>query len=424
MTQAATHRAIEAVWRIEAASVIAGVARLVRDVGVAEELAQDALVAALERWPDTGVPDNPGAWLMTTAKNRARDRLRLDALHTRKHEQIGHELEALQADVEPDFVDALDAARQDDIGDDLLRLLFTACHPVLSTDARVALTLRLLGGLSTAEIARAFLASESTIAQRIVRAKRNLTAANVPFEVPAAQDRGARLASVLEVIYLIFNEGYSATSGDHWMRPALCDEALRLGRILAELSPDEAEVHGLAALMELQASRLHARTDAQGRPVLLMDQDRARWDPLLIRRGLAALARAAALGGPPGPYVLQAELAACHARAATPGDTDWPRIVALYDALVQLVPSPVVALNRAVAVGMAFGPQAALDLVDALADEPALANYHWLPSVRGDLLAKLGRIAEAHEQFERAAGMTRNARERELLQGRAKAMRE
>nr|WP_314365578.1 RNA polymerase sigma factor [uncultured Achromobacter sp.] len=424
MTQAATHRAIEAVWRIEAASVIAGVARLVRDVGLAEELAQDALVAALERWPDTGVPDNPGAWLMTTAKNRARDRLRLDALHTRKHEQIGHELEALQADVEPDFVDALDAARQDDIGDDLLRLLFTACHPVLSTDARVALTLRLLGGLSTAEIARAFLASESTIAQRIVRAKRNLTAANVPFEVPAAQDRGARLASVLEVIYLIFNEGYSATSGDHWTRPALCDEALRLGRILAELSPDEAEVHGLAALMELQASRLHARTDAQGRPVLLMDQDRARWDPLLIRRGLAALARAASLGGLPGPYVLQAELAACHARAATPGDTDWPRIVALYDALVQLVPSPVVALNRAVAVGMAFGPQAALDLVDALADEPALANYHWLPSVRGDLLAKLGRIAEAHEQFERAAGMTRNARERELLQGRAKAMRE
>ncbi|TRM49795.1 RNA polymerase sigma factor [Achromobacter sp. LC458] len=424
MTQAATHRAIEAVWRIEAASVIAGVARLVRDVGLAEELAQDALVAALERWPDTGVPDNPGAWLMTTAKNRARDRLRLDALHTRKHEQIGHELEALQADVEPDFVDALDAARQDDIGDDLLRLLFTACHPVLSTDARVALTLRLLGGLSTAEIARAFLASESTIAQRIVRAKRNLTAANVPFEVPAAQDRGPRLASVLEVIYLIFNEGYSATSGDHWMRPALCDEALRLGRILAELSPDEAEVHGLAALMELQASRLHARTDAQGRPVLLMDQDRARWDPLLIRRGLAALARAASLGGPPGPYVLQAELAACHARAATPGDTDWPRIVALYDALVQLVPSPVVALNRAVAVGMAFGPQAALDLVDALADEPALANYHWLPSVRGDLLAKLGRKAEAHGEFERAAGMTRNARERELLLGRAKAMRE
>jgi RNA polymerase sigma factor (sigma-70 family) len=422
MTQAATHRAIEAVWRIEAASVIAGVARLVRDVGLAEELAQDALVTALERWPQTGVPDNPGAWLMTTAKNRARDRLRLDALHTRKHEQIGHELEALHADVEPDFVDALDAARQDDIGDDLLRLVFTACHPVLSTDARVALTLRLLGGLSTAEIARAFLASESTIAQRIVRAKRSLTAANVPFEVPDAKDRAARLASVLEVIYLIFNEGYSATSGDDWMRPALCDEALRLGRILAELTPDDAEVHGLVALMELQASRLHARTDADGKPVLLMDQDRSRWDPLLIRRGLAALTRAAGLGGPPGPYALQAELAACHARAATPPDTDWPRIVALYDALVQLTPSPVVALNRAVAVGMAFGPQAGLDLVDTLASEPALANYHWLPSVRGDLLAKLGRNAEARTEFERAAGMTRNARERELLLARAQAM--
>lgn len=422
MTQAATHRAIEAVWRIEAASVIAGVARLVRDVGLAEELAQDALVTALERWPQTGVPDNPGAWLMTTAKNRARDRLRLDALHTRKHEQIGHELEALHADVEPDFVDALDAARQDDIGDDLLRLVFTACHPVLSTDARVALTLRLLGGLSTAEIARAFLASESTIAQRIVRAKRSLTAANVPFEVPDAKDRAARLASVLEVIYLIFNEGYSATSGDDWMRPALCDEALRLGRILAELTPDDAEVHGLVALMELQASRLHARTDAGGKPVLLMDQDRSRWDPLLIRRGLAALTRVAALGGPPGPYALQAELAACHARAATPPDTDWPRIVALYDALVQLTPSPVVALNRAVAVGMAFGPQAGLDLVDTLASEPALANYHWLPSVRGDLLAKLGRNAEARTEFERAAGMTRNARERELLLARAQAM--
>lgn len=422
MTQAATHRAIEAVWRIEAASVIAGVARLVRDVGLAEELAQDALVAALEHWPDTGVPDNPGAWLMTTAKNRARDRLRMDALHTRKHEQIGHELEALQADVEPDFVDALDAARQDDIGDDLLRLIYTACHPVLSTDARVALTLRLLGGLSTAEIARACLASESTIAQRIVRAKRSLTAAKVPFEMPAAQDRPPRLASVLEVIYLIFNEGYSATSGDDWMRPALCDEALRLGRILAELTPGDAEVHGLTALMELQASRLHARTDAQGRPVLLMDQDRSRWDPLLIRRGLAALARADALAAPVGPYVLQAELAACHARARQPQDTDWPRIVALYDALLQVMPSPVVALNRAVAVGMAFGPQAGLDLADALASDPALANYHWLPSVRADLLAKLGRFAEAREQFERAAGMTRNARERELLLARMKDM--
>ncbi|CAB3665900.1 hypothetical protein LMG26690_00828 [Achromobacter animicus] len=422
MTQAATHRAIEAVWRIEAASVIAGVARLVRDVGLAEELAQDALVAALERWPQTGVPDNPGAWLMTTAKNRARDRLRLDALHTRKHEQIGHELEALQADVEPDFVDALDAARQDDIGDDLLRLVFTACHPLLSTEARVALTLRLLGGLTTAEIARAFLASESTIAQRIVRAKRTLSAANVPFEVPSAADRAPRLASVLEVIYLIFNEGYSATSGDDWMRPGLCDEALRLGRILAELTPSEAEVHGLVALMELQASRLHARTDGQGRPVLLMEQDRRRWDPLLIRRGLAALDRADALGGARGPYALQAGLAACHARARTPGETDWMRIVALYDALAQAAPSPVVELNRAVAIGMAFGPQAGLDLADQLAAEPALANYHWLPSVRADLLARLGREAEARAEFERAAGMTRNARERELLLGRAREM--
>ncbi|WP_286898630.1 RNA polymerase sigma factor [Achromobacter sp. UBA2119] len=422
MTQAATHRAIEAVWRIEAASVIAGVARLVRDVGLAEELAQDALVAALERWPQTGVPDNPGAWLMTTAKNRARDRLRLDALHTRKHEQIGHELEALQADVEPDFVDALDAARQDDIGDDLLRLVFTACHPLLSTEARVALTLRLLGGLTTAEIARAFLASESTIAQRIVRAKRTLSAANVPFEVPSAADRAPRLASVLEVIYLIFNEGYSATSGDDWMRPGLCDEALRLGRILAELTPSEAEVHGLVALMELQASRLHARTDAERRPVLLMEQDRRRWDPLLIRRGLAALDRADALGGARGPYALQAGLAACHARARTPGETDWIRIVALYDALAQAAPSPVVALNRAVAIGMACGPQAGLDLADQLASEPALANYHWLPSVRADLLARLGRKAEARAEFERAAGMTRNARERELLRARAREM--
>ncbi|MCY1200158.1 RNA polymerase sigma-70 factor, sigma-E family [compost metagenome] len=419
---AATHRAIEAVWRIEAASVIAGVARLVRDVGLAEELAQDALVAALERWPETGVPDNPGAWLMTTAKNRARDRLRLDALHARKHAQIGHELEALQADVEPDFVDALDAARQDDIGDDLLRLMFTACHPLLSTEARVALTLRLLGGLSTAEIARAFLAPESTIAQRIVRAKRSLSAARVPFEVPRAEDRAPRLASVLEVIYLIFNEGYSATSGDDWTRPALCDEALRLGRVLAGLAPAESEVHGLVALMELQASRLHARADAQGRPVLLMEQDRGRWDPLLIRRGLAALARSDALGGARGPYALQAALAACHARARAPGDTDWPRIVALYDALAQAQPSPVVELNRAVAVGMAFGPQAGLDLADRLAQEPALANYHWLPSVRGDLLAKLGRQAEARAEFERAAGMTRNARERELLLERAAAM--
>lgn len=420
----ATHRAIEAVWRIEAASVIAGVARLVRDVGLAEELAQDALVAALERWPASGVPDNPGAWLMTTAKNRARDRLRLDALHSRKHEQIGHELQALEADVEPDFVDALDAARQDDIGDDLLRLIFTACHPLLSTEARVALTLRLLGGLSTAEIARAFLASESTIAQRIVRAKRSLSAARVPFEVPGPGERAARLASVLEVIYLIFNEGYSATSGENWTRPALCDEALRLGRILAQLALGDSEAHGLVALMELQASRLAARADARGRPVLLMDQDRGRWDLLLIRRGLAALARAESLGGALGPYALQAALAACHARARRAEDTDWPRIVALYDALVQAMPSPVAELNRAVAVGMAFGPQAALDLVDALEAEGALANYHWLPSVRGDLLAKLGRHAEAREAFERAAGMTRNARERELLLARAAQMRD
>lgn len=422
MTQAATHRAIEAVWRLESARVIAGVARLVRDVGLAEELAQDALVAALEHWPEAGVPDNPGAWLMTTAKNRARDRLRLDALHTRKHAQIGQELEALQADVEPDFVDALDAARQDDIGDDLLRLVFTACHPLLSTEARVALTLRLLGGLTTAEIARAFLASESAIAQRIVRAKRTLSAARVPFEVPSAADRAPRLASVLEVIYLIFNEGYAATSGDDWMRPGLCDEALRLGRILAELTPAEGEVHGLVALMELQASRLHARTDGQGRPVLLMDQDRRRWDPLLIRRGLAALARADALGGARGPYALQAALAACHARARTPGETDWPGIVALYDALAQAAPSPVVELNRAVAIGMAFGPQAGLERVDQLASAPALANYHWLPSVRADLLARLGRRAEARAEFERAAAMTRNARERELLLARALEM--
>lgn len=360
---------------------------------------------------------------MTTAKNRARDRLRLDAIHRRKHEQIGHELEALQADVEPDFVEALDAARQDDIGDDLLRLVFTACHPLLSTEARVALTLRLLGGLSTAEIARAFLASESTIAQRIVRAKRSLTAARVPFEVPGPQERAARLASVLEVIYLIFNEGYAATSGQDWMRPALCDEALRLGRILAQLTPGDSEVHGLVALMELQASRLHARSDADGRPVLLLEQDRGRWDTLLIRRGLAALERAESLGGASGPYALQAGLAACHARARQPQDTDWPRIVALYDALAQAMPSPVVELNRAVAVGMAFGPQAGLDLADALARDPTLANYHWLPSVRGDLLAKLGRHAEALAEFERAAGMTRNDREREMLLARAAAMR-
>ena len=423
MTTAATHRAIEAVWRIESAKVIAGVARLVRDVGLAEELAQDALVAALEHWPQDGVPANPGAWLMATGKNRALDRLRQDALHARKHAELGADLEALQAHVVPDFVDALDAARADDIGDDLLRLIFTACHPLLSTQARVALTLRLLAGLTTPEIARAFLVSEATIAQRIVRAKRTLAEAKVPFEVPRAAELSPRLASVLEVVYLVFNEGYSATAGVDWMRPALCAEALRLGRILAGLMPAESEVQGLVALMEIQASRTHARVDAQGRPVLLMDQDRARWDPLLIRRGLAALARAEALGGALGPYALQAALAACHARAGTAATTDWARIVALYDALAQVAPSPVVELNRAVAVAMAFGPQAGLDIVDALGAQAALSNYHLLPSVRGDLLARLGRIDEAAAEFERAAAMTRNARERELLLSRARGLR-
>ena len=415
----ATHRAIEAAWRIEAARVVAHAARLVRDVGVAEELAQDALVAALEHWGKTGVPDNPGAWLMATVKNRALDRLRQDALHQRKHEELGHDLDALQAHVVPDFVDALGAAREDDIGDDLLRLVFTACHPVLSADARVALTLRLLGGLTTDEIARAFLLPAATIAQRVVRAKRTLAEAKVPFEVPRADALGARLASVLEVIYLVFNEGYSATAGDDWMRPALCAEALRLGRVVAELMPSESEVHGLVALMEIQASRTHARVDAQGRPVLLLEQDRSRWDPLLIRRGLAALARAEALGGALGPYALQAALAACHARAAEAAATNWAQIVALYDALAQVAPSPVVELNRAVALSMKFGPEAGLEIVDALAAEPQLANYPWLPSVRGDLLARLGRMAEARAEFERAAGMTRNLRERELLLARA-----
>ena len=421
-TTNATHRAIEAVWRIEAASVVAHAARFVRDIGVAEELAQDALVAALEHWPREGVPDNPGAWLMATVKHRALDKLRLDALHARKHEAIGRDLDALEAHITPDFVDALDAARADDIGDDLLRLVFTACHPVLTTDARVALTLRLLGGLATHEIARAFLVSEPTIAQRIVRAKRTLSAAKVPFEVPRAEERAGRLASVLEVIYLIFNEGYAATAGDDWIRPALCDEALRLGRILAELAKEESEVHGLVALMELQASRLHARTDADGRPVLLAEQDRSRWDPLLIRRGLAALERAESLGGTLGPYALQAALAACHARARSAAETDWTQIVALYDALAQVAPSPVVELNRAVAIGMAFGPEAGFAVVEQLSDEPSLARYHWLPSVRGDLLAKLGRHDEARAEFERAAAMTQNGRERELLLERAKQM--
>lgn len=424
-TQAATHKAIQAVWPIEAAKIIAGVARVVRDVGLAEELAQDALVAALEHWPQDGLPDNPGAWLMTTAKRRALDHLRADALHQRKQEELGADMDALQAHVVPDFVDGLDAARADDIGDDLLRLIFTACHPVLSTEARVALTLRLLGGLTTDEIARAFLASEATIAQRIVRAKRTLTAAKVPFEVPQADERTQRLDSVLEVIYLIFNEGYSATAGDDWMRPALCEEALRLGRVLAGLVPDEPEVHGLAALMEIQASRTHARIDEQGRPVLLMDQERSRWDPLLIRRGLAALARAEALGNAGkawGPYALQAAIAACHARALKPDDTDWTQIVAFYDALVQVAPSPVVELNRAVAVGMAFGPAQALELVDVLARDASLASYHWLPSVRGDLLFKLGRKDEARREFERAAELTRNAREKAMLLERAASL--
>ncbi len=411
-----THRAIDAVWRIESAKLIAGLARMVRDLGLAEELAQDALVTALERWPETGVPDNPGAWLMATAKNRAIDTLRRGKRLDRKHEEIGREMEARERAV-PD----LDAALDDDVGDDLLRLVFVSCHPVLSTEARAALTLRLLGGLTTQEIARAFLVPEPTIAQRIVRAKRTLADEKVPFEVPRGAELAARLSSVLEVIYLIFNEGYSATAGDDWMRPALCEDALRLGRILAGLAPDEPEVHGLVALMEIQASRSAARVDPSGEPILLLDQDRGRWDQLLIRRGLAALARAEALGGAQGPYAVQAAIAACHARARTPDETDWPRIAALYALLVQLMPSPIVELNRAVAVGMAFGPAAGLELVDALTSEPALARYHLLPSVRGDLLAKLGRFGEARVELERAASLTHNARERKLLLARAAA---
>jgi RNA polymerase sigma factor (sigma-70 family) len=409
------HRAIEAVWRIESARLIAGLARLVRDVGLAEDLAQDALLAALERWPESGVPDNPGAWLMATAKHRAIDLLRRHQMLERKHEQLGHELEARQESAVPD----LDAAIDDELGDDLLRLMFTACHPVLSTEARVALTLRLLGGLSTAEIARAFLVPETTIAQRIVRAKRTLAEARVPFEVPRGAERAARLSSVLEVLYLTFNEGYSATAGDDWVRPALCEDALRIGRILSELTPAEPEVHGLVALMEIQASRLRARIGASGEPILLFEQDRARWDQLLIRRGLAALARSEQLGGALGPYALQAAIAACHARARTAEETDWTRITALYDALAQLTPSPVVELNRAVAYAMAFGPAAGLEIVDPLRSEPALEGYHLLPSVRGDFLAKLGRSGEARAEFERAASLTRNARERELLLERA-----
>ena len=412
-----THGAIDAVWRIESAKVIAGLTRIVGDVGLAEEMAQDALVAALERWPETGIPRNPGAWLMATAKHRAIDHVRRDKMLARKHDLLGYELEAQQESAVPD----LDAALDDHVGDDLLRLVFIACHPVLSTEARVALTLRLLGGLTTEEIARAFLVPVPTIAQRIVRAKRTLSEAHVPFEVPRGAELTARVSSVLEVLYLIFNEGYSATAGDDWMRPTLCDEALRLGRILAELVPQEPEVHGLVALMEIQASRTRARVGPSGEPVLLLEQDRARWDHLLIRRGLAALERAESLGGALGPYALQAAIAACHARARTAEETDWARISALYDALAQLAPSPVVELNRAVAVAMAFGPAAGLELVDALAQEKALAAYHLLPSVRGDLLFKLGRLDEARQEFTRAAGLTRNAREQTLLLERAAA---
>ena len=415
MTATDTHQAIDAVWRIEAPKLIAGLARIVRDIGLAEDLAQDALVAALEQWPSDGVPRNPGAWLMAAAKNRAIDQLRRKTLLERKHQELGYEIETAQALAAPDLVSALD----DDVGDDLLRLIFTACHPILPTEARVALTLRLLGGLTTTEIARAFLVPEPTIAQRIVRAKRTLAQEHVAFELPRGADRSARLSSVLEVIYLIFNEGYSATAGGDWMRPALCEDALRLGRVLAELTPREPEVHGLVALMEIQASRAKARVGPGGEPILLFDQNRALWDRLLIRRGLAALERADGFG-PRGPYALQAAIAACHARARTPEETNWTEIVRLYADLARLIPSPVVELNRAVAVGMASGPAAGLELVDRLMSEPALEQYHLLSSVRGDLLAKLGRRDEARAEFERAASLTRNARERDLLLGRAR----
>jgi len=431
VTATDTHRAIDAVWRIESPRLIAGLARIVRDIGLAEDLAQDALVAALEQWPQSGVPDNPGAWLMATAKHRAIDLFRRNTRLERKHEELGREFVTKEMAV-PDF----DAAIDDDVGDDLLRLIFTACHPALSPEARVALTLRLLGGLTADEIARAFLVPEATVAQRIVRAKRTLTRERVPFEVPRGAELAARLSSVLEVIYLVFNEGYTATAGDDWMRPALCEDALRLGRILAELAPQEPEVHGLVALMEIQASRSRARVGPSGQPVLLLDQNRALWDQLLIRRGLAALDRAEKLraeklraemlgaeklSAAQGPYTLQAAIAACHARARTPEETAWPRIALLYEALAQVAPSPVVELNRAVALAMAFGPQAGLELIDTLMAEPSLENYHLLPSVRGDLLAKLGRFDEARPEFERAASLTRNARERELLRERAAA---
>jgi RNA polymerase sigma factor (sigma-70 family) len=419
MTATDAHRTIDALWRIESARLIAGLARLVRDVGVAEELAQDALVTALEQWPRSGIPDNPGAWLMATAKHRAIDHLRRERMLARKHEVLGHELEMEQRT----NGGKLEASADDEIGDDLLRLMFIACHPLLSTEARAALTLRLLAGLTTEEIARAFLVPEPTVAQRIVRAKRTLSDAHVPFEIPRRSELAARLSSVLEVIYLVFNEGYSATAGEDWMRPALCEEALRIGRILAELAPREPEVHGLVALMEIQASRIRSRTGANGAPVLLMEQNRALWDRLLIHRGLMALGRGEGLGEARGPYLLQAAIAACHARAATAADTDWVYITALYDELARLMPSPVVELNRAVAVAMAYGPAAGLELADQLAAQGSLASYHLLPSVRGDLLAKLGRYEEARGEFERAATLTRNARESRLLLDRAAACR-
>jgi RNA polymerase sigma factor (sigma-70 family) len=411
-----TPAAIEAVWKIESARVIAGLTRIVRDVGIAEELAQDALVAALEQWPKSGIPENPGAWLMATAKHRAIDYFRRAALIDRKHQELGRELAERETRV-PDLAAAVD----DEIGDDLLRLMFIACHPVLSTEARVALTLRLLGGLTTDEIARAYLVAEATIAQRIVRAKRTLGDAHVPFEVPRGTEFAARLSSVLQVIYLVFNEGYAATAGEDWMRPALCEEALRLGRILAGLVPTEPEVHGLVALMEIQASRLRARVNSSGEPILLLNQDRARWDQLLIHRGLAALNRVEELGGTRGAYAIQAAIAACHARVATADETDWHRIAELYSDLAGVAPSPVVELNRAVAVAMASGPAAGLELVDRLRDQPTLQAYHLLPSIRGDLLKKLGRLEEARTEFEKAASMTRNVRERNLLQERARA---
>jgi RNA polymerase sigma-70 factor, ECF subfamily len=421
VTSTATHRAIDAVWRIESARIIAGLTRIVRDVGLAEELAQDALVAALEQWPHSGIPDNPGAWLMAAAKHRALDHWRRNKLLERKHDELGRELRGKQETAVPDFAAALNDKIDDEVGDDLLRLIFISCHPVLSGEARVALTLRLLGGLTTDEIARAFLVPEPTVAQRIVRAKRTLAEARVPFDLPPKAELASRLASVLEVIYLVFNEGYSATAGDDWMRPSLCEEALRLGRVLAELAQQEPEVHGLVALMEIQASRAHARIGPSGEPILLLEQNRVLWDQLLIRRGLVALDRAAILNAARGPYALQAAIAACHARAVTADATDWPQIVALYEALAKVAPSPVVELNRAVAVAMASGPAAGLALVDALASEPSLQSYHLLPSVRGDFLFKLGRFAEARAEFERAISLTRNSRERDLLLTRAQA---